>query len=59
MTTVLLVGATGLVGSYVLTRALAEDWIERVVAPTRRPLAVHEKLINALIDFARMPVDAE
>lgn len=59
MTTVLLVGATGLVGSHVLTRALAEDRIERIVAPTRRPLAIHQKLINPVVDFARLPTDAE
>lgn len=59
MTKLLLVGATGLVGSQVLAKALADPRVERVVAPTRRPLAAHAKLTNPLIDLARLPADAE
>jgi uncharacterized protein YbjT (DUF2867 family) len=33
---ILIAGATGLVGGYVLKRALADDRVEKVVAPTRR-----------------------
>jgi uncharacterized protein YbjT (DUF2867 family) len=51
MTRILLVGATGLVGSHVLAKALADLRIERVVAPTRRALPPHPKLTNPLVDF--------
>ena len=42
----LLLGATGLVGSTVLKQALSKDAISQVVAPTRRPLAPQNKLVN-------------
>jgi uncharacterized protein YbjT (DUF2867 family) len=42
----LLLGATGLVGSTALKQALAEGAISEVVAPTRRPLAPQNKLVN-------------
>jgi uncharacterized protein YbjT (DUF2867 family) len=42
----LLLGATGLVGSAVLKQALAKGAISEVVAPTRRPLAPQNKLVN-------------
>ena len=58
MTTLLLLGATGLVGRHALEMALADSRIERIVAPTRRPLDHHPKLENPLVDFARLPVDA-
>ncbi len=52
----LLLGATGVVGSRTLTLALASDAISEVIAPTRKPLAPHEKLVNPvasrLIEFA-------
>lgn len=54
MTRLLLVGATGLVGRAVLNKALSDARIDRVVAPTRRPLAVHPKLVNPVVDFARL-----
>lgn len=59
MTTLLLAGATGLVGRNALQAALEDSRIERVVAPTRRPLDQHPKLQNPLVDFARLPVDAD
>ncbi|HMI20494.1 MAG TPA: NAD-dependent dehydratase [Sphingomonas sp.] len=59
MTTILLAGATGLVGQHVLANALADERINSVIAPTRRPLAVHPKLTNPLVDFERLPADAE
>lgn len=43
---ILLLGATGLVGSKVLELALASDTISGVVAPTRKPLQAHSKLTN-------------
>ena len=55
----LLIGATGLVGRHVLTRALSDARMDSIVAPTRRPLPDHQKLTNPLIDFARLPLDAE
>jgi uncharacterized protein YbjT (DUF2867 family) len=54
----LLVGATGLVGSHVLRQALADARIERVVAPTRRALPESAKLQSVLVDFERLPEDA-
>jgi uncharacterized protein YbjT (DUF2867 family) len=59
MTRLLLVGATGLVGSHVLAKALADPRVDSVVAPTRRPLAGHAKLNNPLVDFAQLPADAD
>jgi uncharacterized protein YbjT (DUF2867 family) len=58
MTTVLLVGATGLVGGSVLRQALDDTRVTRVVAPARRLLPPHPKLDNPLVDFERLPSDA-
>lgn len=56
MMQVMLVGATGLVGRHVLSQLLVEDTVERVVAPTRRPLEiVHAKLFNPVVDFDALP----
>ena len=59
MTRILIAGATGLVGGHVLSRALADDRIDSVIAPTRRPLATHHKLTNPVLDFSRLPADAD
>lgn len=56
--TLLILGATGLVGQQCLQQALAHPDVARVVAPTRRPLAAHPKLENPVIDFAAMPSEA-
>lgn len=56
---ILLVGATGLVGRHVLADALLDERVNSVVAPTRRPLPSHTKLINPIVDFARLPTEAE
>ncbi len=58
MKSLLLVGATGLVGQSVLTSALADPHVTRLVAPTRRPLPPHPKLVNPLVDFDALPADA-
>ena len=59
MKTLLLVGATGLVGREVLRQALADPTIERVVALTRRPLEQrHLRLENHVVDFDALPTDA-
>jgi uncharacterized protein YbjT (DUF2867 family) len=55
---ILLVGATGLVGSHVLGKALADHRIDSVVAPTRRALPPHAKLTNPVVDFSALPEDA-
>jgi uncharacterized protein YbjT (DUF2867 family) len=54
----LLVGATGVVGMQVLALALVDPRIKQVIAPTRRPLPNHAKLYNPIIDFTHLPVDA-
>lgn len=62
----LLLGASGLVGSRALALALADPRVTRVLAPTRRPLALHDphaphaphdphdRLEAPLVDFARL-----
>lgn len=54
----LLVGATGLVGRSVLEQALADPRVTQVVAPTRRALTMHPKLLNPVVDFDALPEDA-
>ncbi len=54
----LLVGATGAVGREVLAAALADPRFHQVVAPTRRPLPAHPRLLNPVLDFATLPADA-
>ncbi len=48
---VLILGATGAVGSYVLQMALATKQMTSVIAPTRKPLQSHPKLNNPIVDF--------
>lgn len=56
---VLLVGATGLVGSHVLDRLLDDVRVARVVAPVRRALArVDARLHAPVVDFDALPDDA-
>jgi uncharacterized protein YbjT (DUF2867 family) len=43
---ILLAGATGLTGEHLLDRLLNEPTVERVLAPSRRPLAAHPHLEN-------------
>jgi uncharacterized protein YbjT (DUF2867 family) len=58
MTRIILVGATGLVGRTVLQKALSDPRVTQVVAPTRRPITPHPKLLNPVVDFDNLPVDA-
>ena len=51
----LLLGSTGAVGREVLSQALADARVGTVIAPTRRPLAAHDKLTNPVTDFT--PLD--
>ena len=55
----MVVGATGAVGSRVVAAALDDPRFAKVVAPTRRPLVSHAKLQNPVVDFNRLPADAE
>ena len=59
MTRVLLIGATGLVGQSVLRQALQHPQVEQVIAPTRRPLPAHARLLNPVVDFDALPSDAD
>ena len=59
MSRLMLVGATGLVGGHVLQQALADPRVAQVVAPTRRPLPAHPKLLNPVVDFRRLPAQAD
>ena len=54
----LVTGATGLVGRHALDLALADPAIERVVAPTRRPLPPHPRLEAPQVDWDALPLDA-
>jgi uncharacterized protein YbjT (DUF2867 family) len=54
----LLAGATGLVGGHVLTQALADPRIDAVIAPVRRALPAHAKLLAPTVDFEALPEDA-
>lgn len=58
MKTLLLLGATGLVGHQVLTLALGDSGVARLVAPTRRPLPAHPRLDNPIVDYEALPADA-
>lgn len=58
MKTILIIGATGAVGSQLLAQALRHPDVAKVVAPTRRPLDPHPKLANPIIDFEALPLDA-
>lgn len=54
-TTVLLAGATGLVGSHCLTKLLALPQVERVIPIVRRPLAANDPRVTPVVlDFAAL-----
>jgi len=55
----LLVGSTGLVGRHVLDLALADARINAVIAPVRRTLPDHPKLLAPTVDFEHLPEDAD
>lgn len=59
MMRLLIAGATGLVGSQALALALSDPRISKLVAPTRRPLPPHPKLVNPIIEANRLPLDAD
>jgi uncharacterized protein YbjT (DUF2867 family) len=52
MKTALVAGATGLIGSELLTLLLADPIYDKVIAITRKPLETsHPKLVNVVISF--------
>src|SRR5688572_19501919 len=53
----LLVGATGLVGSHVLRVALMDRRVYRLIAPVRRALLEQPKLFAPVVDFDSLPED--
>lgn len=54
--TVLLAGATGLVGRELLLQLLADPSVAQVHALVRRPLAAHDPRLTAhIVDFAALP----
>lgn len=59
MASILLAGATGMVGAEALKRLLNDPRVSRVVAPTRRALPGHDKLLNPLVTIDTLPADAE
>lgn len=59
MTHILILGATGQVGGELLKLALADPRVDRVTAPTRRPLEPQPRLLNPIIDFGNLPETAE
>lgn len=54
----LLLGATGLVGSHVMDLAVEDERIDEVIAPVRRPLAQRFGLTAPRVDFDRLPEDS-
>lgn len=58
MRTLLLLGSTGLVGQQALALALADDRLAQVIAPTRRPLPPHPRLLNPQVNFEQLPAHA-
>ena len=58
MKTVLIFGASGQVGQALLELALQHPEISDVVAPPRRLLPPHAKLVNPFVDFEALPEDA-
>ncbi|WP_028602225.1 NAD-dependent dehydratase [Ottowia thiooxydans] len=56
----LLVGATGLVGSHALRLALDDSRITQVTSPVRRALPLaHHKLRAPIVDYEALPTDAD
>lgn len=59
MQTLLVLGATGLVGREVLALALADARLTQVIAPTRRALPAHPRLLNPVVDFEHLDAGAD
>ena len=54
----MLLGATGLVGSHVLDMAIADERVDEVIAPARRPIPERPGLFAPQVDFDHLPEDA-
>jgi uncharacterized protein YbjT (DUF2867 family) len=64
MPTLLIIGATGLVGRCVLRQAMVDERFTRIVAPTRRRLDADvvsgtTRVENPVVDFESLPAEAE
>jgi len=59
MTRILLAGATGMVGTAALRLLLGDARVAQVIAPTRRPLAPHAKLLNPIANSEDLQTDAD
>jgi len=59
MTRILLAGATGMIGTTALRLLLADDRVTHIVAPTRRPLAPHPKLLNPIASSEDLQPEAD
>jgi uncharacterized protein YbjT (DUF2867 family) len=55
----LLLGSTGAVGQQVLRLAVANPHVATVIAPTRRVLDRHGKLVNPITDFSALSPDSD
>ncbi len=58
MSSILLIGSTGLVGRQVLRLALAHPEIDRIVTPVRSDLPPHPKVTAPRVDFEHLPEEA-
>jgi uncharacterized protein YbjT (DUF2867 family) len=53
--TVIVIGATGLIGRALVDQLLESNEIAQVITLTRRPLIIsHEKFINHIVDFSKL-----
>lgn len=59
MSTILMAGATGLVGRIALAKALDDPRVTQVVALTRKALPSHPKLTNPIVDYEALPPEAD
>jgi uncharacterized protein YbjT (DUF2867 family) len=59
LSTILIAGGTGLVGRITLAKALDDARVTQVVAPTRKALPSHPKLVNPLVDYEALPPEAD
>lgn len=55
----IILGGSGLVGQQLLQQALTNPLLTSVIAPTRKALTAHPKLLNPIVDFADLPEDAD
>jgi uncharacterized protein YbjT (DUF2867 family) len=58
MTSLLILGANGLVGRQVVDLSLNDSRVTRVIAPTRRGFMQHQKLLNPVVDLGKGLPDA-